>query len=95
MDNCKNDHMIRDRRSTGTKKRPRSWHSGGVSCPLGHHCISESHCNVRKVKNQSFQLLSQPASSADVFCLLFCNSSMTADDSVTVSREKKMLRSGM
>ena len=29
------------------------------------------------------------------FYLLFCNSSMTADDSVTVSREKKMLRSGM
>lgn len=81
------NEMIRDRRSIEwNKKHPRSWHSGGVSCPLGHHCISISNCDARKVKNQS---------SADVFCLLFCNSSMTADDSVTVSREKKMLRSGM
>lgn len=81
------NEMIRDRRSIGwNKKHPRSWHSGAFLCPPGHHCISISNCNAQKVKNQS---------SADVFCLLFCNSSMTADDSVTVSREKKMLRSGM
>ena len=81
------NEMIRDRRSIGWNKNTLGAGTpGAFLCPPGHHCISISNCNAQKVKNQS---------SADVFCLLFCNSSMTADDSVTVSREKKMLRSGM